>query len=146
MPLTKKGRKIMRSMKEEYGPDRGEAVFYASKNKGVIKGVERKKDGGMIMGKKKYEEGGEVYLRVPMEPDEETMKQIEKEQAEKGISETDVKISEKAAGTVKRRGDDKSVKTYAMGGKVSAVPYRDGGMVRGCKGIQVTGKKFSGTF
>ena len=95
---------------------------------------------------KGYEDGGEVYVRVPMEPDEEMMKKIEKEQAEKGYSETDMEISEKAAGTVKRRGDDKPVKTYAMGGQVGALPYRDGGMVRGCKGIQVKGKKFSGTF
>ena len=45
MPLNKKGRKIMGSMKERYGKKRGEQVFYASKNKGVIKGVEKKKKG-----------------------------------------------------------------------------------------------------
>ena len=33
----------MGSMKEQYGKKRGEQVFYASKNKGVIKGVEKKK-------------------------------------------------------------------------------------------------------
>ena len=43
MPLNKKGRKIMSSMKEQYGKKRGEQVFYASKNKGVIKGVEKRK-------------------------------------------------------------------------------------------------------
>ena len=43
MPLNKKGKKIMKSMKEQYGKKRGEAVFYASKNKGQIKGVEKKK-------------------------------------------------------------------------------------------------------
>jgi|TARA_R100001594_G_scaffold90434_1_gene124860 hypothetical protein len=43
MPLNKKGRKIMKSMKEQYGKKRGEQVFYASKNKKVIKGVEKKK-------------------------------------------------------------------------------------------------------
>jgi hypothetical protein len=43
MPLTKKGSKIMRAMKEEYGSKGGEQVFYASKNKGKIKGVEKKK-------------------------------------------------------------------------------------------------------
>jgi hypothetical protein len=80
-----------------------------------------------------FEKGGAV--RVPMEPDEETMTIIESEQAEKGYSETDMEISDKGAGRVKRRGDDEEVKTY-----------RDGGMVRGCKGIQVKGKKFSGTF
>ena len=43
MPLNAKGRKIMSSMKEQYGKKRGEQVFYASKNKGVIKGVEKRK-------------------------------------------------------------------------------------------------------
>ena len=43
MPLNEKGRKIMKSMKEQYGKKRGETVFYASLNKGVIKGVEKKK-------------------------------------------------------------------------------------------------------
>ena len=41
MPLNKKGRKIMKSMKDTYGKD-AKSVFYASKNKGIIKGVERK--------------------------------------------------------------------------------------------------------
>lgn len=41
MPLTKKGRKIMAAMKKQYGPDRGESVFYASRNKGTIAGVDR---------------------------------------------------------------------------------------------------------
>ena len=43
MPLNKKGKKIMKSMKKQYGEKRGEPVFYASKNKGVIKGVEKAK-------------------------------------------------------------------------------------------------------
>ena len=34
----------MKSMKKQYGKKRGETVFYASKNKGVIKGVEKKKN------------------------------------------------------------------------------------------------------
>ena len=51
MPLTKKGKKIMKSMKEQYGSKKGEAVFYASRNKGKIKGVEKKQEGGMA-GKK----------------------------------------------------------------------------------------------
>ena len=41
MPLTVKGRKIMGSMKKTYGTEKGEQVFYASRNKGVIKGVEK---------------------------------------------------------------------------------------------------------
>lgn len=41
MPLTKKGRKIKRAMKKQYGTDKGERVFYASANKGTITGVDR---------------------------------------------------------------------------------------------------------
>jgi|TARA_Y100000813_G_scaffold126464_1_gene90883 hypothetical protein len=43
MPLTQKGKKIMKSMKKQYGKKKGETVFYASKNKGVIKGVDKTK-------------------------------------------------------------------------------------------------------
>lgn len=43
VPLTKKGRKVMKSMKREYGPEKGKRVFYASKNKGRIKGVDKKR-------------------------------------------------------------------------------------------------------
>ena len=43
MPLTKKGKKIKKSMEKQYGKKRGEQVFYASKNKGVIKGVDKTK-------------------------------------------------------------------------------------------------------
>lgn len=42
MPLTKKGSKIKAAMTKEYGAKKGESVFYASKNKGTIKGVEGK--------------------------------------------------------------------------------------------------------
>jgi hypothetical protein len=41
MPLTKKGKKIMKSMKKSYGKKKGEQVFYASKNKGTINKVEK---------------------------------------------------------------------------------------------------------
>ncbi len=41
MPLTNKGKKIMSAMKKEYGPKKAKAVFYASRNKGKIKGVEK---------------------------------------------------------------------------------------------------------
>ncbi len=40
MPLTKKGDKIKKAMKEEYGEEKGERVFYASINKGKVKGAE----------------------------------------------------------------------------------------------------------
>jgi hypothetical protein len=43
MPLTKKGRAIKRSMTGQYGKAKGTSVFYASANKGTIKGVHRRK-------------------------------------------------------------------------------------------------------
>ena len=44
MPMTKKGEKIMSSMKKEYGKDKGKQVFYASKNKGIISGVDKARE------------------------------------------------------------------------------------------------------
>ena len=32
----------MKSMKKQYGKKQGEKIFYASKNKGVIKGVKKR--------------------------------------------------------------------------------------------------------
>jgi hypothetical protein len=43
MPLTDKGKKIMKSMKKQYGKKKGKQVFYASKNKGKIKNVDKKR-------------------------------------------------------------------------------------------------------
>lgn len=69
MPLTKKGKKIMSSMKEQYGSKRGEQVFYASKNKGLIGGVERKG----------YQEGD----RVSPASYEGQQQEVEKQQRQK---------------------------------------------------------------
>ena len=41
MPLTKKGKKIKKSMRAFYGKEKGESVFYASEKKGTIKGVKK---------------------------------------------------------------------------------------------------------
>jgi hypothetical protein len=40
MPLTEKGEKIKAAMVSKYGSEKGEEVFYASKNKGTISGVD----------------------------------------------------------------------------------------------------------
>jgi hypothetical protein len=40
MPLTAKGNKIMSAMQKEYGAEKGKRVFYASRNKGTITGVD----------------------------------------------------------------------------------------------------------
>lgn len=44
MPLTSKGAKIMKSMKTEYGPKKGEQVFHASKNAGKINSVDKARE------------------------------------------------------------------------------------------------------
>lgn len=43
MPLNKKGKKILKAMEKEYGTKKGKEVFYASENKGTIKGVKKSK-------------------------------------------------------------------------------------------------------
>lgn len=43
MPLTDKGKKILSEMKKEYGKKKGQKVFYASQNKGTIKGTHKKR-------------------------------------------------------------------------------------------------------
>jgi hypothetical protein len=40
MPLTKKGKAIMKNMVAEYGPKKAKEVLYASANKGRIKGID----------------------------------------------------------------------------------------------------------
>lgn len=42
MPLTEKGKKVLASMKKQYGAKKGEQVFYASINAGKLTGVEGK--------------------------------------------------------------------------------------------------------
>lgn len=40
MPLTSKGEEIKSAMQQQYGSEKGEQVFYASKNAGKITGVD----------------------------------------------------------------------------------------------------------
>ena len=43
MPVTPKGFAILKNMVKEYGAKKGKSVFYASSNKGAIKGVHGEK-------------------------------------------------------------------------------------------------------
>jgi hypothetical protein len=45
MPLNRKGKEIKKNMEKEYGAKKGKEVFYASENKGTIKGVTGKAKG-----------------------------------------------------------------------------------------------------
>lgn len=78
-----------------------------------------------------YEEGKFLEEKVP------SIKELEEKDAAspKDAEEKDKKM--------KRRGDDKPVVKKAMGGMIG---YAEGGMVRGCKSIQTSGKGFKGTF
>ena len=68
MPLNKKGKKIMKAMKTTYGKD-AKAVFYASKNKGTIKNVEKKID-------EQISESVKNSLEAPEPPSKELTKYI----------------------------------------------------------------------
>jgi len=36
MPLTKKGKEILKTFKKQYGEKKGERIFYSSINKGIL--------------------------------------------------------------------------------------------------------------
>ena len=46
MPLTKKGARVLEAMRKEYGPEKGERVFYATANANKITDVHGKKKKG----------------------------------------------------------------------------------------------------
>ena len=42
MPLSDKGKEIIKNMHAKYGKKQGDSVFYASINKGTVTGAEKK--------------------------------------------------------------------------------------------------------
>lgn len=42
MPLTSKGKKVKSAMTKLYGKEKGKKVFYATENKGTVKGLVKK--------------------------------------------------------------------------------------------------------
>jgi len=81
-----------------------------------------------------FSDGGSVRRPAPVEKpssDDPLMEALEQERRIREANEP--KKDEKKK--LKRRGDDEPVEKFAMGG-----------MVRGCKGIQMKGKNFSGTY
>jgi hypothetical protein len=83
MPLTEKGEKIKGAMSKQYGPEKGEQVFYASKNKGTIKGVD-KADAESEPGEKEKarEEQEQESLDLPtqLKDAEQQLEALEREQ------------------------------------------------------------------
>jgi hypothetical protein len=84
MPLTPKGKKIMTAMKKEYGPKKGERVFYASANKGKIKEFlkEKDKDYGTILNRGMQRKARQFELKKlyfdSSRPDDETDEEFSK--------------------------------------------------------------------
>jgi DNA-binding transcriptional regulator YhcF (GntR family) len=66
MPLNKKGKEIMKSMKDEYGKKKGEKVFYASKNKGTIKNVEKARFGKLLKNFINSSSGKKIFSKKEM--------------------------------------------------------------------------------
>ena len=169
MPLNKKGKKILKSMKEQYGSD-AEKVFYASKNKGVIKKVEKKIGGGLS--------GGKRFGPPPEKgPDSQGLK------VTKAFMGLAIQAAEKnpyslfgaGAGLLKRSETARDAASLGFGGKFlkdyfdkesekeeqeaaaqkksmglkqggMSCPYRRGGKtsIQGVSKIQVKGQKFTG--
>ena len=42
MPLSEKGKRILKSMKKQYGPKKRKSVFYAIEHSGKLKSVKKK--------------------------------------------------------------------------------------------------------
>ena len=42
MPLSEKGKRILKSMKKQYGTKKGKSVFYAMERSGKLKSVKKK--------------------------------------------------------------------------------------------------------
>jgi hypothetical protein len=107
------------------------------------RGVEGFEDGGEVNADKEKE--GRIQEKYPSKgtrtrqgmpskltkKDKEELSKLRPSHRDPGQLEREMKLEQELL----RRGDDEPVETF-----------RDGGMVRGCKGIQVKGKKFSGTF
>ena len=65
MPMSKAGRKIKANLKEQYGKEKGEEVFYAMENQGRIPGMKKMKgyaEGGMM---KKVPEDNKGLKKLP---------------------------------------------------------------------------------
>lgn len=80
MPLNKKGKEIMSSMKRQYGPKKGEEVFYASKNKGKIKNVERAQEGGAMAQKAPKKKPGDEIRQVMSKLEAQKQQQAQQQQ------------------------------------------------------------------
>lgn len=69
MPLTEKGSEILSNMEKEYGTEKGKEVFYASRNKGTISGVDEGGEGFLTLEPKEGE-----FLTLPVQDEADAPK------------------------------------------------------------------------
>jgi hypothetical protein len=147
MPLNTKGKKILKAMKEQYGSD-AKKVFYASKNKGVIKNVEKKMGGGLSGGKRfgpPPEKGpnpqGLKITRAYLGKEIKQPTETNKEFSTRHEVHTKLKESE-----IYRKGSKVSDASPKLKQGGMSCPYRRGGKtsIQGVSKIQVKGQKFTG--
>tara|TARA_R100001129_G_scaffold41464_1_gene28265 strand:- start:6080 stop:6892 length:813 start_codon:yes stop_codon:yes gene_type:complete len=123
MPLNKKGKEILKSMKKQYGKEKGIEVFYASKNKGVIDKVEKVKKGGGIKLKRggSFDYEGEAYGTTPSASYQQT------DTGDLGSESANVAANIKATGgagsgsETKTTGPSRGTVTKAIGAGVSKI-------------------------
>ena len=172
MPLNKTGKKIMKSMKDQYGSKEGEQVFYASKNKGILPKVEKASMGksfgpppkrgpqpqGMKKGGFDPEGSGYDYKNAPepsykelgyfpkygsLDPKTGMVLKGRKHPTYKKTEDAEKKLGNK----IIKKGDRYfSVKKKKEGDFVGC-PHRENGVksdIKGISDIQVKGKKFIG--
>ena len=112
-------------------------------------------------GVKGFEAGGKVYRDPPMEPvtgEEETSAFMDemlfedrrlkdkKSRSANSISDRDVARAKEILGNAKSAKSANSISDRDVARAKEILGYSKGGMVRGCKGFQVSGKGFKGTF
>lgn len=113
MPLTSKGKKILRSLQEEYGAEKGERVLYAGKNAGTFTGIDTAElDDAVVDGAKAWLDASE-WERQRAERDKPTGSDVNKYNAvavQKAIERSNPKIGPKEAKLIhallRGRGDD----------------------------------------
>lgn len=104
MPLTEKGEKIKSSMVEQYGPEKGEEVFYASKNAGRITGVDKKAD-----------------QQPGAQPAAKPQPQAQGQQPEQPVKETKTTVKEPAGGGAEQQQEDPKAKLKAAEDELEAL-------------------------
>jgi len=112
MPLSSKGEEIMGNMKKEYGSEKGEQVFYASKNKGTISGVDCSKLDAICDSMARLGERVDAYgkRRADAGPREENFQRATKASENREKEERDKKLEQLGRAFGRSRGDEEEMR------------------------------------